>query len=213
MKKIEKLNSFRGFTFIGLLANSLFILFIIVTMIYYANYIRTGTIIPIVEGIAYSIEVMGFVLMLVSIVGYSVKLRFRLPLKIAMSIYFLTEFIFMICDFNLIDVSEFYSPASKAVIIGHCIFSAAISMFYMQLDSDKKCLQIAVSVTAVIMMLASFAIVYNVRVYASILVNSFAYIVLYSSILFFDKREMIYANCHGDIAKVYEESDFFNDNN
>ena len=86
-------------------------------------------------------------------------------------------------------------------------------MFYMQLDSDKKCLQIAVSVTAVIMMLASFAIVYNVRVYASILVNSFAYIVLYSSILFFDKREMIYANCHDDIAKVYEESDFFNDNN
>ena len=60
-------------------------------------------------------------------------------------------------------------------------------------------------------MLASFSIVFNVRVYASVLVNSLAYIVLYSLVLFFDKRDEIYVDCHGDVAKVYEDKGFFDD--
>mgnify|MGYP003295184890 CR=1 FL=1 len=83
----------------------------------------------------------------------------------------------------------------------------------MQLDKESKHLQIAVSAAAVISMLASFSIVFNVRVYASVLVNSFAYIFLYSMILFYDSREMLYADCHGDVANVYEDSGFFGDKN
>jgi len=211
LNRFEKINSFRGITKIGLLSNIMFVCFIIVTMIYYSYYLRTGNIVPVVEAAAYTIEVSGFLLMLVSVVGYTVKLRFRLPLKIAMALYFLVEFVIMICDFNVIDISEFYTPASKILIISHCIFSTVVVMFYMQLETDKKCIQYAVAIAAVIMMLASFSIVYNVRVYASVLVNSFAYIILYSLILFFDKREMIYVDCHGDVAKVYEDSGFFDD--
>lgn len=207
----QKFNNFRGYTKIGLCSNIMFVLFIIVTMIYYSYYIRTGNIIPFVEAIAYTIEVSGFILMAVSVVGYAVKLRFRMLLKVFMALYFLTEFIIMICDFNIIDVSKFYTPASKVLILSHCIFSAFVIMCYLQLETSNKNIQYAVSAAAVISMLASFSIVFNVRVYASVLVNSIAYIVMYTLILFFDSKDMIYVDCHGDVAKVYEDNTFFDD--
>ncbi len=175
-------------------------------MIYYWYYLKTGNIISVVETIAYSIEASGFILLMVATVGFVVNLRFRLLLKIAMILYFLVEFIIMIFDFNVIDAAEFYTPASKVLIISHCVFSALIALFYMMLDPDKKCLQIACGVSAVIMMLATFSIVYNVRVYASVLINSVAYVILFSLIRFFDKREMIYADFYDDVAKVYEDN-------
>lgn len=213
MNRLDKLKSFRGITSAGLLSNSMFVLFIIVTLIYYSYFMRTGNIVPVVEVIAYSIEVLGFLLMAATVVGYFVKLRDRMPLKIAMALYFLTEFIIMICDFNLIDVSEFYSPASRILILSHCIFSAVVVMFYLQLDNTSKSLQISVSVAAVLCVLASFSIVFNVRVYASVLVNSIAYIVLYTLILHFEKREQIFVDCYDDVPRVYEESSFFEDEN
>ena len=211
MEKFNKINSFRGYTKIGLIANIMFVIFIIVTMIYYAYYRRTGNIVVPVEVIAYSIEVGGFLMMLVSVVGYGVKLRFRHFLKVCMAIYFVVEFVIMICDFNLIDVEDFYTPASKILIIGHCVFSAIVVMSYLQLEPNKTCIQIAVTISAVLMMLGTFAIVLGVRVYASVLVNSFAYIILYSLILVFHSREMIDVDCHGDVAKVYEDDGFFED--
>lgn len=211
MNFLKKINSFRGYTKVGLASNLSFIIFIIITMIYYSYYLHTGKILPVVEIIAYSIEIIGFMLMILAAIGYCVKLRFRLSLKIAMVLYFLVEFIIMICDFHLIDAEEFYSPASKGLIIFHCVFSAIVAMFYMQLDSQKNCMQVSAAVTAVIMMLASFSIVFEVRVYASVLVNSFAYVFMYGSVLFYDKREMIDVDCHGDVAKVYEYNGFFED--
>lgn len=211
MNRLEKFKNFRGITKIGLLANILFVFFIIFTMIYYSYYLRTGKIVPVVEAVAYAIEVSGFILMAFSVVGYAVKLRYRLLLKIVMSLYFLTEFIIMICDFNILDVSEFYTPASRVLILSHCVFSAFVIMCYLQLETNNKYIQYAVSIAAVITMLASFSIVFNVRVYASVLINSVAYIVLYSLILYMDSRELIYVDCHGDVAKVYEDNSFFGD--
>ncbi len=209
MSRLDKIKTFRGLTWVGLLANSMFVLFIIVTLIYYSYYLRTGNIVPVIEAIAYAIEVSGFLLMLLNVVGYAVKLRGRLPLKIAMSVYFLMEFIIMICDFNLIDVSEFYTPASKALIISHCVFSTAVVMFYMLIEKENTVLQKATTVAAVICMLACFAIVFNVRVYASVLVNSVAYIVLFSVILFYDNRGVIYPDCYGEEQKTFSDSGFF----
>lgn len=202
---MKKFNTFANYTKIALLSNILFVVFIIFTMTYYWYYLKTGNIIAVVEAIAYFIEASGFILLMVATVGFVVNLRFRLLLKIGMILYFLVEFIIMIFDFNVIDVNEFYSPASKVLIIAHCIFSALISLFYMMLDPNQKCLQIACAVSAIIMMLASFSIVYNVRVYVSVLINSVSYIILFSLIRFFDKREMIYADFYDDVAKVYED--------
>lgn len=203
---MKKLNTFESYTKIALLSNILFVVFIIFTMIYYSYYLRTGKIIPFVEGIAYLIECSGFILLMTATIGYVVNLRYRLPLKIAMIVYFLTEFSIMIMDFNIIDAEEFYSPVSKVLILSHCIFSAIVGLLYMYLDPEKKCLQIVCGIVSVIMMLASFSIVFQVRVYASVLVNSFALIILFSAVLFFTKREMIYADFHDDIAKVYDDS-------
>jgi len=202
---MKKLNTFESYTKIALLSNILFVFFIIFTLLYYSYYLRTGNTNAVVEFIAYTIECSGFIILLTATVGYVVNLRFRMPLKIAMIIYFLTEFSIMILDFNVIDAEEFYTPASKVLIISHCIFSSVVALLYMYLDPEKKCLQISCGIASVIMMLASFSIVFRVRVYASVLVNSIAYIFLFASILFFTKKEMIYADFHDDQAKVYED--------
>lgn len=203
---MKKLNTFESYTKIALLSNILFVVFIIFTMIYYSYYLRTGNIVPVVEGIAYTIECAGFILLMTATIGYVVNLRFRLPLKISMVIYFLVEFSIMIMDFNVIDAEEFYSPASKLLIISHCVFSSVTALLYMYLDPEKKCMQILCGISSIIMMCASFSIVFNVRVYASVLVNSFALIILFGGVLFFTKREMIYADFHDDVAKVFEDN-------
>ncbi len=208
---MSKLNTFKGYTIIALASNILFVLFIIITMTYYAYYLRTGNIVRVVEAIAYTMEVLGFILMLASVMGYISKLRGRLLLKIGMSVYFVVEFIIMICDFNVIDAEEFYTPTSKILIISHCVFSAAVALLYMGLEKNRICLQIAVAVSAIIMMLGVFSIVYNVRVYASVLINSIAYIVMYSLILAFYGRQLLEVDCYGEPDKLYDDSSFFND--
>ncbi len=208
---MSKLNTFKGYTIIALASNILFVLFIIVTMVYYAYYLKTGNIVRVVEFIAYTMEVGGFILMLASIMGYISKLRGRLLLKIGMSVYFVVEFIIMILDFNVIDAKDFYSPTSKILIISHCVFSAAVALLYMGLEKNRLCLQISVAVTAVIMMLGVFSIVYNVRVYASVLINCIAYIIMYSLILTFHGRQLLEVDCYGDSEKLYDDSGFFID--
>lgn len=211
MKLFSKINNFRGYTLLGMLGNICFILFIIITMLYYHNYLSTGVVRPWVETIAYSTEVLGFILMAGNVVGYMSKLRFRLLLKISMAVYFVIEFVIMIMDLNIIDAGTFYSPSSKVIIIIHCVFSAFVCMTYMTLDTSSNLMQAAVIITCIIMLLAVFSIVFKVRLYISVLTNSVAYIVLYSMILFFDKRERITVDCYGDIAKVYEDSTLFSD--
>ena len=211
MKLFSKINNFRGYTLLGLLANCCFVLFIIITMIYYNNFLHTGKVRPWVETIAYSTEVLGFILMAANVVGYMSKLRFRILLKIAMSVYFVAEFAIMIMDLNIIDAGTFYTPASKVVIILHCVFSAFVCMTYISLDTSSNLLQASVIISCIIMLLAVFAIVFNVRLYASVLINCVAYIVLDSMLLFFHKRESITVDCYGDAAKVYEDSTLFSD--
>lgn len=210
---MRKFNTFKGYTIIGLLSNIFFVLFIIITMIYYSYYLKTSNIVKPVENIAYSIEVIGFILMLASVMGYIARLRDRLLLKIGMAVYFITEFAIMICDFNVIDAKDFYKPASKVLIIGHCIFSAVVMLSYMQLETKKTCLQICCGICAVIMMFGCFSIVYNVRIYASVLINSFVYILFYALVLMLYSRQMIEVDCHGDVARVYEDSSIFDDSN
>ncbi len=211
MKFFNKINNFKGFTILGLIANACFVLFIIVTMLYYRNYLSTGKIRIWVETIAYSCEVIGFILMSANVIGYISKLRSAILMKIAMSVYFIVEFVIMIMDLNIIDAGEFYTPASKVLIITHCVFSAFVGMTYILLDSSSKQLQASVIISCFIMLTAVFSIVFNVRVYASVLINSIAYIVLFALILFFYKRERIYVDCYEEDGNDYTDSTFFSD--
>lgn len=213
MKIFNKINNFRGFTILGLLANISFVMFIIVTMLYYQNYLHTAKVRPPVEAVAYFFEVFGFILMAANVTGYLSKIRFRLLFKIAISVYFIVEFAIMILDLNIIDAGTFYTPASKVLIITHCVFSAFVCMTYVSLDTSSNYLQASVIISCIMMLLAVFAIVFNVRLYASVLVNTIAYIVLDSLILFFCKQEKISVDCHGDVAKIYEDSTLFSKDN
>ncbi len=201
---MKNLHNFKTYTKLGLVSNCLFILFIVITMIYYSIYLKTGKINYVVEGIAYTLEIIGFILMLAAALGYVSRLRHRRLLKISACVYFVMEAILMLFDFNLVKAEDFYSPTSRALIIIHCVISAVICLSYMQLDENRKPLQIVVSISSMIMILGVITIIYNVRIYASVLINAVAYIFLYSAILFLLKREVIEVDCHGDAARVAE---------
>lgn len=201
----KKMHTFRGYIKIGMISNLLFVLFIILTMAYYKLYLKTGIVSVIIEAIAYGLEFLGFMCMIASALGLIARLRQRILLKTAMVVYFIVEAAIMVFDLNVINVDTFYTPSSKILVVLHCVFSAAVCLTYMQLETKKTCIQVAVAIASTIMLLAIFVIVGNTRVYASVLINSIAYIVLFGLILFFDKQEMIWVDCYGDIAPVYED--------
>lgn len=211
MEKVRFHNP-KGYIKIGLIANIMFVLFIIICMVYYKIFSKTDQPNYFIETIAYLLESFGFVFMLGSFVGFISILRDCRLLKVSTCIYFAVELVMIILDFNIFDVSQFYNPCSKALVIGHCIFSAFVCMTFMDLDKKNTKLQLIVAIASGIILLGVFAIAYNVRVYASILINSFAYIFLYSSLLHLIKMEDIEFNCHGDNAKVtVYKSSFFDE--
>lgn len=196
---------------LGLLANISFVVFIIICMIYYAYNRRTGEICYVVDAVAYIVEAIGFILMFVSIFGQINILRERKLYKISMAVYWIIELSIMIFDFNLLDTDEFYNPTSKVLIIGHCVFSVLVCLTSLTLDLRKTCLEVCTGVAAVIIMLGMVSIIYDVRLYASVLINAIAYIFLNAAILEMLRRESIEIDCHGDKARVAEFSSSFFD--
>lgn len=207
----QKFNNIRGYLKIGIFSNAMFIVFIIVCMIYYNIYLVTGIQSNVVEVIAYCLEAIGFVFMAIYIVGFWGKLKDRMFLKIALTVYFITELCIILMDFNFLDIKDAYNPSSKVLIITHAIFSGVVCFSHITLDKEQSSMQIATAVGTVITLLGTFCIVYGTRVYISILINAVAYVIYYSWILYLLKTERIYIDCYGDVVEDshYSSKDFF----
>lgn len=207
----QKLNNIKGYLKVGIFANGLFILFIIVCMIYYSIYLKTDIQSNLVEAIAYGLEALGFIFMSMYIVGFWGKLRDRKFLKIALTIYFVVELCIILMDFNFLDIEDAYNPSSKILIIGHSIFSAIVCFSHITFDSKQTSLQIATAIATVITLLGVFCVAYGTRVYISILINAIAYVIYYSWVLYLLKTERIFIDCYGDVIEDvhYSSKDFF----
>lgn len=207
----SKINNIKGYLKIGILGNSMFIVFIIVCMIYYDIYLHTEIQSAVVEIIAYCLEAIGFILMAIYIVGFWGKLHDRMFLKVSLSIYFITELCIILMDFNFLDIKDAYNPSSKILIISHAIFSGIVCFSHITFDKNQISMQIATAVATVITLAGVFCIAYDTRVYISILINAAAYVIYYTWVLFLVNTERVYIDCYGDIVEDvhYSSKDFF----
>jgi hypothetical protein len=114
-------------------------------------------------------------------------------------------------DFNFLDIKDAYNPSSKVLIISHAVFSGIVCFSHITFDKDQLSMQIATAVATVITLAGVFCIAYGTRVYISILINAFAYVVYYTWVLYLVNSDRVYIDCHGDVIEDthYSSKDFF----
>ncbi|MBP0971626.1 MAG: hypothetical protein J5753_06260 [Oscillospiraceae bacterium] len=189
----------------GRLANILFIAFIVISLIYYTVFSKTGAYFIPFEVVAFSIEAIAFVLFAVCAVWLDRLVRARGVMKVLLIVYITAEVVLMLNEFGLI---PFMSPVGKNTffIIAHVIFSAGVSLSLLMLDPQNRRLQTIVIITTAIILSGMLTAIAEYRVYASILVNAIGYIVFFSAMVRQLALEEMDIDCYGDQAKVSEIS-------
>lgn len=194
---------------LGLAGNVMFIIFSAVCYIYYIIYQPDSVLSKILEITAYVFEFSGFASLIVSDILISKTARMRNLLKIGFSLYIITEAVMMTLELNSYRI-DFYKPYSMLLAIIHSIFSAAICFSFLTLDPDKKPYEVITIICIGIMLGGMMGNVIGIRIYFSIFTNAIAFTLLFASIKYMLKREIIEIDCYGDRARVAEyKSTFF----
>ncbi|MBE6848802.1 MAG: hypothetical protein E7502_02720 [Ruminococcus sp.] len=195
----------------GQYANILFLCFAFITLLYYWLIERHGIAVLALEIAAYTVEIAGFVVMLLSLINFWKIVRYRYIMKGAMLVYLITEVTIMIMDFNAERI-PFYESSSMWLNIGHSIFSALICFTYLSLEPKNTSLEVAIVISEIIILLGMFGTLLHVNVYISLFANSIGYVVLFSILRFLHSQERIMVDCHGDRARLQNyKSSFFDD--
>ncbi len=187
----------------GRIANILFVVFIVVCLVYYYSFSKRGSYFIPFEVIAYTIEATAFALFTLSVVWMDSLVRARGLMKVAMIVYILTEIILMLLEFGLLQFIP-YNGLKLSVIIVHVLFSAAVSFSLLMLEPQNKRVQRIVGITTIIILAGMLPGIVGYRVYASILINAFAYIFFFTAAERLLDLEEISVDCYGDQAKVTE---------
>ena len=196
---------------LGLFGNICFVAFIIICLIYYYTFSPSGTFRLGFDIAAYIVEFAGFGLMALAIAGICCIVRQRGLMKTLLSVYVCVEVFLMLLDFDFIHL-DVYNGRSNLLIILHAIFSALVGFSFLSLDPKRTRLEMLVGIAVSMILAGMFSAVLNLRVYGSILMNAFAYIVFFASLRYYYNREEIEIDCYGDRAKVQEyKSTFFKD--
>lgn len=195
--------------YFALFGNISFILFAIVCFVYYYSFGSIGVVVRSIEAIAYAFEGIGFILNLIASIYLFRTVRARILMKTGYCIYILAELVMMILELNSYQIS-FYKPYSLPLAIAHSVFSAGVCFLFLFLEPKVTCLEVMVTVAVGIMFFGMMGNIFRIRIYFSILANAFAYVVLFSSVIFFIKQEKIEIDCYGDKARVAKyKSTFF----
>lgn len=204
----ERLNS--GI-FFGLIGNLLFIGFGLVCMLYYKTYEPSSIFTKLLEGIAYMTEVAGFGFLAFSDYLIIQSARMRRHLKIGYSVYIVFEAVMMVLELNSYKF-EFYAPYSLGLAIFHSLVSAVACFAFIEFDPDNKKYEALIIICVGLIFGGMLGSIMGIRIYFSILVNAFAFSLLFAGIRFLTKREDIEIDVYGDRATVTEySSDFFKD--
>lgn len=191
--------------FCGFIGNALFILFALVTFIFYKIFFTAPeSLVKSLEILAYAVEICGFAVLAVSDYLICTAVRMRKWFKIGFSAYILMEAALMILELNYYDFSSFYDPYSFALAIVHSIISAAVCFTFISLDPYKTKLEVIVIICIGIILGGMFGNLLGMRVYFSILVNAVSFTILFASVMYMRKKEIIEIDCHGDKARVAE---------
>lgn len=193
----------------GLIGNALFIVFSAICFVYYLIFNFENGFVKFMEILAYVCEFAGFGCLIASDILISRTARMRNWLKITFSIYIVIEAIMMTLELNSYRL-DFYKPYSLILAIIHSIFSAMVCFAFLTLDPYKKEYEIIVIICIGIMLGGMLGNVIGIRIYFSIFTNAIAFTLLFSSIKYMLKREIIEIDCYGDKARVAEyRSTFF----
>ena len=132
-------------------------------------------------------------------------------MKLCLTLYIILEAIMMILELNAFRF-EFYEPYSRLLAIVHSVGSGLVCLTFLQLDKDKKKLEIMIIICIGMMFAGMLGNILGIRIYFSILVNAVAYSVLFYSLLRLIRNDEIEVDCHGDRARVAEyKSEFVDD--
>lgn len=203
----ERLNSGLKFCLIG---NIMFLLFSIVCFFYYKTFEAKSALSVTLELIAYTLEFGGFASFIFGDWQISSSIRFRTLMKVCLTLYIIFEAIMMILELNSYSF-EFYHPYSKTLAIIHAVISGFVCLTFIQLDKEKKKLEMMIIICVIITFVGMLGNVLGIRIYFSILVNAVAFSVLFYSVIQLIKREDIEVDCHGDKARVAEFKSTFVD--
>lgn len=184
----------------GQLANIFFLLFAFCAAVYYWSIEKNGLVLVPLEICAYTIETIGFVFMLLSLLNFHRIVRQRYLMKLAMLVYLITEIVIMILDFNA-DRISWYESGSMALNIGHSVFSGIVCFTYLALEPKNTYLEIALIVAEIIILAGMFGVVFHLHVYVTLFANSIAYVVFFGILRFLLWQERIMVDCHGDRAR------------
>lgn len=194
---------------LGLIGNALFIVFSAVCYVYYLIFNPESGFVKFLEITAYICEFSGFGALIVSDILIIKTARMRDWMKIGFSVYIVTEAVMMTLELNSYRI-DFYKPYSLLLAIIHSVFSAGVCFAFLTLDPDKKAYEIIVIICIGIMLGGMLGNVMGIRIYFSIFTNAIAFTLLFGSIKYMLKREIIEIDCYGDKARVAEyKSTFF----
>ena len=196
----KRLNNGIKYCFI---ANLLFFAFSIICLIYYKTFDYESVFSKILEIIAYTVEIGGFCLFLWGDWLISTAMRFRTMMKICITIYIIVEALMMVLELNSYRL-DFYQPYSLLLAMVHSAFSGLTCLTFLQLDPDKKKLELFTIISISIMFCGMLGNIIGLRIYFSIMINSVAFALLFFSIGKLIAREDIEVDCHGDKARVAE---------
>ncbi len=195
----------------GRIANILFVAFIIICLIYYYSIASKGNYSIPFEVIAYTVETAAFLLFSISVIWLDRLVRARKTMKYLLFSYIITEIVLMLLEFKLLPF-EAYNGLSLGVIIAHVLYSAGVSFSLLMLDPPNKRLQWIVGITTCLILAGMLFGIAGYRVYASILINAFAYIFFFTAMEHQLRLEEIDIDCYGSSAKVQNfESTLFAD--
>ena len=186
---------------LGLIANILFVAFIIICLIYYYSLAKFGKYVIPFEIVAYGTDAMGFALFTLGVVWMDKLMRARTLLKVLMPLYITMEVVLMLLEFNLLPFIPYNGLALSSLII-HALLSAGISLTMLQLNPQSRRVQVIVAVTTMIILAGMLPGIAGYRVYASVLINAFAYIFFFAAMRRQLVNEEVEIDCHGDRAKV-----------
>ena len=133
----------------------------------------------------------------------STAMRFRKMMKICITIYIFVEVLMMIMELNSFRL-HFYQPYSLLLAMVHSAFSGLTCLTFLQLDPDKKKLELFTIISVAIMFCGMLGNIIGIRIYFSIIVNSVAFALMFFSVRRLIAREDIEVDCHGDKARVAE---------
>lgn len=188
---------------LGLAGNIFFILFSLTCFFYYDFFGREGVVVPFIEAIAYGLEVIGFICLILCIVLLCKTIRMRKWLKIGFSVYTAVELVLMIFELNSYRLG-FYEPYSLALAIVHSVFSGAVCFSFLSLDPGKLPFEGVIIGTVAIIFGGMIGNILGIRIYFSILANAVAFTVLFAAVKWLLAREIIEIDCYGDKARVAE---------